>query len=39
VDQPVLTQDMNLDLARTNSPSFDKFCRDFTYLVTGKRGE
>ncbi|MEV6502397.1 DUF4276 family protein [Streptomyces prunicolor] len=39
VDQPALTQDMDLDLARANSPSFDKFCRDITYLVTGKRGE
>lgn len=39
VDQPALTQDMDLDLARVNSSSFDKFCRDITYLVTGKRGE
>ncbi|MFD4601762.1 DUF4276 family protein [Streptomyces sp. NPDC058464] len=38
VDQPALTQDMDLDLARANSPSFDKFCRDITYLTTGKRG-
>ncbi|MEV0910851.1 DUF4276 family protein [Streptomyces hokutonensis] len=39
VDQPALTQEMDLALARANSPSFDKFCRDITYLVTGKRGE
>ncbi|MFG2546589.1 DUF4276 family protein [Streptomyces sp. NPDC048594] len=39
VDQPALTQDMDLSLARANSTSFDKFCRDITYLVTGKRGE
>lgn len=39
VDQPALTQDMDLGLARANSSSFDKFCRDITYLITGKRGE
>ena len=39
VDQPALTQDMDLDLARANSSSFNKFCRDITYLITGKRGE
>ncbi|MEW2632476.1 DUF4276 family protein [Streptomyces sp. NPDC048389] len=39
VDQPALTQDMDLALARANSPSFNKFCRDITYLITGKRGE
>ncbi|MET8948575.1 DUF4276 family protein [Streptomyces sp. NPDC004542] len=39
VDQAALTQDMDLALARVNSPSFEKFCRDITYLVTGKRGE
>lgn len=39
VDQPALTQDMDLDLARANSSSFNKFCRDITYLRTGKRGE
>ncbi|MEU7566752.1 DUF4276 family protein [Streptomyces fradiae] len=39
VDQAALTQVMDLGLARTNSSSFDKFCRDITYLVTGKRGE
>ncbi|MGQ4517113.1 DUF4276 family protein [Streptomyces sp. DW26H14] len=39
VDQAALTQAMDLGLARTNSSSFDKFCRDITYLVTGKRGE
>ncbi|WP_405629979.1 DUF4276 family protein [Streptomyces sp. NBC_00016] len=39
VDQPALTHAIDLDLARANSPSFDKFCRDITYLITGKRGE
>ncbi|MET9430466.1 AAA family ATPase [Streptomyces sp. NPDC003036] len=39
VDQAALTQFMNLGLARAYSSSFDKFCRDITYLVTGKRGE
>lgn len=39
VDQAALAQDMDLDLARANSSSFNKFCRDITYLVTGKRGE
>jgi hypothetical protein len=39
VDQPALTHEMDLDLARVNSPSFDKLCRDITYLITGKRGE
>lgn len=39
VDQAALTDAIDLDLARTNSASFDKFCRDITYLVTGKRGE
>ncbi|WP_405537982.1 DUF4276 family protein [Streptomyces sp. NBC_00075] len=39
VDQAALAHAINLDLARANSPSFDKFCRDITYLITGKRGE
>ncbi|MET4922730.1 DUF4276 family protein [Streptomyces sp. PSRA5] len=39
VDQPALAQHMDLDLARANSSSFEKFCRDITYLITGKRGE
>ncbi|MCG0284631.1 DUF4276 family protein [Streptomyces sp. PSAA01] len=39
VDQAALTQDMDLGLARANSPSFNQFCRDITYLITGKRGE
>jgi hypothetical protein len=39
VDQAALTDCIDLDLTRTNSSSFDKFCRDITYLVTGKRGE
>ncbi|MFD5846176.1 DUF4276 family protein [Streptomyces chartreusis] len=39
VDQSALTHAIDLDLTRANSPSFDKFCRDITYLITGKRGE
>ncbi|MGH3116873.1 MAG: hypothetical protein ACRDP3_01160 [Streptomyces sp.] len=39
VDQPALTKTWISNLARANSPSFDKFWRDITYLVTGKRGE
>ncbi|MEE1927594.1 DUF4276 family protein [Streptomyces sp. TRM 70351] len=39
VDQAALTEGMDFSLARANSPSFAKFCRDITYLVTGKRGE
>lgn len=39
LDQAALADGFDLDLARTNSPSFDKFCRDVTYLITGKRGE
>ncbi|MFI0729775.1 DUF4276 family protein [Streptomyces sp. NPDC021225] len=39
VDQAALTDVIDLDLARANSSSFNKFCRDITYLVTGKRGE
>jgi len=37
-DQAGLAACFDLDLARANSPSFDKFCRDVTYLITGKRG-
>jgi hypothetical protein len=39
VDQAALADGVDLALARANSPSFDKFCRDVTYLITGKRGE
>lgn len=38
VDQPRLADAMDLDQARSRSDSFDKFCRDITYLLTGKRG-
>lgn len=34
-DQAALTAVFDLDLARCNSPSFAKFCRDVRYLVTG----
>lgn len=37
-DQAPLTSAMSLTLARANSPSFDKLCRDAHYLMTGKRG-
>lgn len=37
-DQAPLTSAMDLELARANSPSFDKLCRDVHYLMTGKRG-
>lgn len=37
-DQAPLTSAMSLSLARTNSPSFDKLCRDTHDLMTGKRG-
>lgn len=39
VDQAALADGVDLDAARANSASFDKFCRDVTYLITGKRGE
>lgn len=39
VDQAALTDVIDLDLARANSASFDKSCRDITYLITGKRKE
>ena len=37
-DQPGLAAAFDIELARANSPSFDKFCRDVHYLMTGKRG-
>lgn len=37
VDQAALADVFDLELARRNAPSFDKFCRDINYLVTGKR--
>lgn len=37
VDQAALTDVIDLDLARSHSSSFAKFCRDVTYLITGKR--
>ncbi|BCJ61816.1 DUF4276 family protein [Micromonospora endophytica] len=37
VDQPALAAAFDLSMARYNAPSFDKFCRDVNYLVTGKR--
>lgn len=37
VDQAALAHTFDLDLARENSDSFGKFCRDVTYLLTGKR--
>ncbi|WP_213451255.1 AAA family ATPase [Rhizomonospora bruguierae] len=37
-DNGVTTIDVfDLEMARRNAPSFDKFCRDIDYLVTGKR--
>ncbi|MFD3656407.1 DUF4276 family protein [Streptomyces sp. NPDC058620] len=36
--QPGLTMAFDIAMARANSPSFDKFCRDVAYLLTGKRG-
>jgi hypothetical protein len=36
VDQAALASAFDLRLARANSPSFDKLCRDVGYLVTGK---
>ncbi|MCO8308731.1 hypothetical protein [Streptomyces sp. RKCA744] len=39
VDRAALTDGIDLDLARANSSSAEKLCRDITYLVTGKRGE
>jgi len=35
IDQAPLTSAMDLALARTNSPSFDKLHRDVTRLLTG----
>ncbi|MFC1429200.1 DUF4276 family protein [Streptacidiphilus sp. N1-3] len=37
IDQGALASAFDIDLARINSPSFDKFCRDVSYLLTGKR--
>ncbi|MFF1912308.1 DUF4276 family protein [Streptomyces sp. NPDC058239] len=38
VDQASLAEIFDIAMARGNSPSFDKFCRDVHYLMTGKRG-
>ncbi|MFF3299961.1 DUF4276 family protein [Streptomyces sp. NPDC002908] len=38
VDQAALSEVFGLAMARANSPSFEKFCRDVHYLMTGKRG-
>ncbi|MGW2086635.1 DUF4276 family protein [Streptomyces sp. NPDC001880] len=37
VDQAALAEIFDIAMARANSPSFDKFCRDVHYLMTGKR--
>ncbi|MFE6678276.1 DUF4276 family protein [Streptomyces sp. NPDC057729] len=37
-DQAALAEVFDIAMARANSPSFDKFCRDVHYLMTGKRG-
>jgi len=37
VDQPALADAFDMDMARVNAPSFDKFCRDIGYLIKGKR--
>ncbi len=37
VDQAALADAFDMGMARVNAPSFDKFCRDVNYLVTGKR--
>ncbi|WP_461008951.1 hypothetical protein [Streptomyces capparidis] len=37
MDQAALSDVIDLDLARVNSPPFDKLCHYITYLVTGKR--
>lgn len=36
-DQAALADVFDLEMARANAPSFDKFCRDVHYLMTGKR--
>jgi hypothetical protein len=36
VDQAPLADLFDLDLARANSASFDKFCRDVSHLITDK---
>jgi hypothetical protein len=38
VDQASLADVVDIATARANSPSFDKFCRNVAYLITGKRG-
>ncbi|WP_338702290.1 DUF4276 family protein [Streptomyces sp. Q6] len=38
-DQAALAEVFDMEMARRNSPSFDKFCRDVNYLITGKRGD
>ncbi|MDK1474847.1 DUF4276 family protein [Streptomyces sp. 549] len=35
--QPSFAQSFDLAAARQGAPSFDKFCRDVTFLLTGKR--
>ncbi len=37
-DQALLTNAMDIALARANSPSFDKLCRDVRHLLTGNQG-
>ncbi|CAN3982856.1 DUF4276 family protein [Kitasatospora purpeofusca] len=37
VDQAPLATAFDMDMAQANSSSFDKFCRDVSYLITGKR--
>lgn len=37
VDQAALTARIDLRMARVNSPSFDKLCRELSYLATGNR--
>ncbi|MFD8725612.1 hypothetical protein ACFV2H_48675 [Streptomyces sp. NPDC059629] len=35
--QPSFATQFDLDVARAAAPSFDKFCRDVQFLVTGVR--
>ncbi|GGX94413.1 DUF4276 family protein [Streptomyces fructofermentans] len=35
--QPSFAQRFDLDAARSGAPSFDKFCRDVLFLLTGER--
>ncbi|MEV4870673.1 DUF4276 family protein [Streptomyces syringium] len=37
VDQAALADAFDLEMARANAPSFDKFFRDVHYLMTGER--